>query len=132
MFTSATIEQLYKELESGQWPIFSGVSTHQNSCILTLFIPEKLHYFTGHFPNRPVLPGIVQVHWATQLTQKVFRLNHFHSLRNLKFHNMAMPDTTLKLSLEHSADADSVKFRYYHDDSTYSSGVLQFRPTASD
>jgi 3-hydroxymyristoyl/3-hydroxydecanoyl-(acyl carrier protein) dehydratase len=132
MFTPLNLKQLNKNLELGHWPVFSDVSTTQNSCTLTLIVPRELSYFAGHFPDRPVLPGIVQVHWAIQLTKIFFTLNQFRNLRRLKFHNMLRPNTTLKLYLEYQTDTESVKFRYFSDELIYSSGTLQFRSTGAD
>ncbi len=37
-----------------------------------LVVPGDLLYLRGHFPGKPVLPGVVQIHWAIRLPSGVW------------------------------------------------------------
>ena len=30
-------------------------------------VPDDLFFLQGHFPQQPILPGVVQIHWAIML-----------------------------------------------------------------
>jgi len=66
-----------------------------------LAVPDKLYYLQGHFPGKPILAGVVQLHWAIQLARTVFTsLNNFKGMEALKFHRIIEPHTPLTLLLE--------------------------------
>ncbi len=72
-----------------------------SSARFELRVPAELHWFKGHFPGHPVLPGVVQVGWVHQLAAEVFPdLAPFKGLRGVKFHQLIEPDSQLLLLIE--------------------------------
>lgn len=91
-------------------------------------------WLEGHFPQQPVVAGVVQTHWAGELAQYLFPLgDNFIRIDNLKFQQVILPGQSLQLSLDYSVAADSsaVKFRYQQGDSIFSEGKLVFQNPAS-
>lgn len=72
-----------------------------NSVVLSLRIPESLDYFKGHFPNSPILPGVVQLHWAVKYAQEKLSLasSDVKNVEVLKFKVVIIPGQILTLSL---------------------------------
>ena len=92
-----------------------------------LAVPDKLFYLQGHFPGRPILAGVVQVHWAVQLARTVFTsLNNFKGLEALKFHRIIEPHTRLTLVLEQSGSTGKLYFSFSSDLGMHSQGRLLF------
>ncbi len=59
--------------------------------------PEEL-CFQGHFPDNPILPGVVQVDWAIRFGQEAFGpLGDFQGMLNLKFMDLIRPGERLEL-----------------------------------
>jgi len=92
-----------------------------------LAVPEQLYYLQGHFPAKPILAGVVQVHWAVQLARTVFTsLNNFKGFEALKFHRIIEPQTRLTLVLEQSESTGKLHFSFSSDAGTHSQGRLLF------
>jgi 3-hydroxyacyl-[acyl-carrier-protein] dehydratase len=68
--------------------------------------------FAGHFPNRPILPGIFQLEMvrmaAEWLQNRPFTIQE---IAKAKFQRPVLPGETLKLSLKLSAAADVTSAR---------------------
>ncbi len=91
-----------------------------------LLVPEDLFYLQGHFPEEPVLPGVVQIDWAISLARSVFSLMpDFLGLESLKFHRIIKPLTQLKLVLEHAETSGKLQFSYTSDAGQHSQGRVQ-------
>ena len=92
--------------------------------------PRQLTYFEGHFPGAPVLPGVVQVHWAIQIARQIFDLpDGFHALHGLKFQHVVVPEDVTRLILKYDAHKASLKFSYSSGaagDKQHSSGRILF------
>jgi 3-hydroxymyristoyl/3-hydroxydecanoyl-(acyl carrier protein) dehydratase len=129
------LEELEQRLASRQfsrqWPQFSGATGEQSESgselHFDLLISSELSYFAGHFPQQAVLPGVVQVHWAVELTRQYLQLSGFAELRQVKFSNMILPECAVRLSLKQQTGKDSVRFRYSDQIQQYSSGSIYFR-----
>jgi len=92
-----------------------------------LIVPKDLFYLQGHFPANPVLPGVTQVHWAISLARTHLPLKEtFLGIEALKFHLLVMPDTHLKLTLEHIKSSGKLRFRYTSDAGLHSHGRILF------
>ncbi len=69
---------------------------------LQLRVPENLLYFEGHFPQAPILPGVVQVNWALELGCQYLPLPpDCIGMQALKFQRVIVPGATVSLELEH-------------------------------
>jgi len=118
--------------EPREWPQIESIEQQIDSELvsvaeLSLFVPNDLNCFAGHFPGQAVLPGVVQVHWVGCLATLLFGLLEFQSLKSLKFNSMVLPETYLTLRLEYSAQKDTARFRYSNDNDIFSSGVMGFK-----
>ena len=124
-------QQLDRRPDSQEWPHFSAVSSEQtesaSELTFDLVISPELSYFAGHFPQQAVLPGVVQVHWAVELTRQYLNLSGFSELRQVKFSNMILPECALRLNLKQQTGKQSVRFRYSDQAQQYSTGSIYFR-----
>lgn len=95
--------------------------------VYELVASESLLYFEGHFPGRPVLPGVVQVHWAVQFARRgLGQAGRFKGIEALKFHRIIEPLVPLTLTLEQAADTGKLHFSYESADGVHSRGKILF------
>lgn len=114
------------------WPEILELRAAETDLQLQLRVPQGLSVFAGHFPSQPVLPGVLQIHWAARLAELSYSYlrnqeSQFSQLRGIKFNSVVLPDQLLQLDLQLNPDKHLVKFNYSDSQEKYSSGLLQFR-----
>ncbi|QYN02040.1 AMP-binding protein [Pseudomonas protegens] len=98
---------------------------HEEEWQLQLAIPPDLAYFSGHFPQTPVLPGVVQVDWALALGQQLLELpGRFAGMEVLKFQQLVRPGDRIQLNLRFDAQRQKLYFAYLNDGAPCSSGRI--------
>lgn len=96
---------------------------------LTLLVAPDCPFFDGHFPEHPVLPGVVQVHWADYYARKYLGLcKSFKSMRALKFKKIIRPDLEVTLSLSYDPLKNRLSFVYSSKLGEHSQGQLSYEP----
>ena len=92
-----------------------------------LIVPEELFFLQGHFPDRPILPGVAQVHWAISLSRAGLPLKPvFRGIEALKFHRIIKPLARLRLEVEHSESSGKLRFSYTSESGQHSQGRILF------
>jgi 3-hydroxymyristoyl/3-hydroxydecanoyl-(acyl carrier protein) dehydratase len=108
-------------------PVIVAQLQDESTARLELRVPRDLVYFRGHFPNYPVLPGIVQTHWAVACARRCFGLGDADVIGvQVKFKRVIMPETQLTLALDFDADRRRLSFEYADAQSPFSSGIIHF------
>jgi ApeI dehydratase len=93
---------------------------------LLLDIDADLEWFRGHFPDNPVLPGVVQLHWAIGVAQTCFGyLDTPNEILRLKFKSIVTPPKIVELALSRPRTGE-VQFDYTGLGQQYSQGRLKF------
>lgn len=132
--TPISAEQLNDTLVSQDWPFFEDVAvvpqldplSDKQTINYQITIQPELSYLAGHFPEQPVVPGVVQVHWVGELSKRFFACEGFSALKKVKFSNPILPTTCLELSLSYTKSNKAVNFVYSDKQHAYSSGVVSF------
>lgn len=115
---------------SPKWPQLQSVSDSETGYNLNLFIQPNIEWLQGHFPQQPLVAGVVQTHWAGKLSEILFGVSGVKQIDNLKFQDVMLPEQSVQLTLEFNADNNSVKFRYQKPDQAdqvFSEGKIQFK-----
>jgi hypothetical protein len=90
-----------------------------------LYIPGDLIWFDGHFPDHPILPGVVQLDWAIELGKKLgFSAEKFTAIPRVKFSALTLPGMIMKLSVERKQNL--LKFRLESSGGVHSQGLIGF------
>lgn len=119
-------QRLVSVLAGNDWPAVTGVRTEDDATVLELAIGPEVTWFDGHFPEFPVLPGVVQVHWATECARLVFPQDApFRRVENLKFKTVIQPDARVGLVMSHDG-AGKVRFAFRDGATVYSEGRIVF------
>ena len=96
-----------------QYPTVLDKKIIQQQATLTLHVPSDLIYFQGHFPDFPILPGVVQLDWAMYFASNVLNVptplsTNFHTepgcalqIEQLKFTQAILPSDTIQLQLDY-------------------------------
>jgi 3-hydroxymyristoyl/3-hydroxydecanoyl-(acyl carrier protein) dehydratase len=117
--------------------LFSLKNTHSPqiiSCIyqldsveLQLRIQPELVYFSGHFPDQPILPGVTQLAWAEQFGKIFFTIDKpFLRMEVVKFKKVIRPNSLIKMTLSWKQSADKLYFELISVDDSHSSGRIVY------
>ena len=125
----ATVETLLAAPRPTQVEPLSAVE-QDGEWRLELEVPLDLAHFTGHFPQTPVLPGVVQVDWAQQLASRLIvdLPPRFSGMEVLKFQQLARPGDRLQLTLRFDAARGKLYFAYRNGEAACSSGRILLGP----
>jgi 3-hydroxymyristoyl/3-hydroxydecanoyl-(acyl carrier protein) dehydratase len=95
---------------------------------LTLDVPADLEWFEGHFPQAPILPGVIQLNWVMRLAEKHLGISRdFAGMEALKFQQVIQPGMRIALELEHRVDRDKLHFRISSDRGDHAKGRILLR-----
>jgi acyl-coenzyme A synthetase/AMP-(fatty) acid ligase len=104
--------------------------TSQKVCLQLHFAPDLI-WFDGHFPNLPVLPGVVQIDWAAHFGRLHFGFDApVTRMTGLKFQRLIRPDDTPCLHLSWHPGKQELDFIYCQNDNACSRGTLVLRRAA--
>ena len=125
--TDTSLEQLASHFTIGESPTLLDLEVAQSNASINIHVPAELSWFEGHFPDQPVLPGIVQIDWAGKIGKAIFAdLGMFTQLSNIKFNNMILPNTLLSLELVYVSEKGILKFHFFNESGTFSTGSFVF------
>lgn len=85
--------------------------------------------FRDHFPEHPILAGVVQIDWAMRFAARYLVLDQIVAQEfRVKFRRMIGPCETLALTLRLDPTRSSVAFEYRIVDGIASSGKIRLTP----
>lgn len=110
------------------FPRVDNIEKNENTLTLSLTISDDIYYFTGHFPNAPILAGVVQVHWALYYLNKHFsmQVSDYKTIDALKFQVIIAPNYQVKLCLK-KLNNNKFSFSYSSDHGSHSSGRVVYQ-----
>jgi 3-hydroxyacyl-[acyl-carrier-protein] dehydratase len=109
--------------------VSSATSCGPDEVLIDLALPPDHPAFAGHFPGRPILPGVVQIDWAVQLAGRYLgsRLSAACDFQ-VKFRHVITVSEALSLELRIDRARGVLDFGYRVGDVLVSSGRI--RPEA--
>lgn len=100
--------------ELARRPVVIDVEVADGRAEAQLLVTPDLAGFEGHFPDIPILPGVVQLDWAVHYAKEFLLLDKpVIRVERLKYTCPISPDTPLRLSLSRNATGASADFRFY-------------------
>jgi acyl-coenzyme A synthetase/AMP-(fatty) acid ligase len=97
--------------------------------VFELVAPRSLFYFDGHFPDVPILPGVVQLDWAIAFGQRCFNLPpDFLGVHALKFQQVIQPEIPVVLELVYDETKSCMTFKLTSPAGQHGSGRILFGP----
>ena len=97
-----------------------------NEIIMEAEVGPDSPWFSGHFPDEPILPGVAQLAMALdgikKLNQKSLRIS---GVKKVRFKQVIKPDDKLRITVTpHKKDALSYLFRIMVNGELASNGIL--------
>lgn len=110
-------------------PAVLAVRSGDGRAELDLVVPPDLLYCRGHFPNRPILPGVVQIDWAIRLGRRHLQLGRSPPITlKVKFRRLVHPGDCLTLDLRYQPECKRLCFDYRDRGEPRSTGHAVFGP----
>jgi len=105
-------------------PIMQNITKTENLFSATFTFLKDSAYFNGHFPEHPILPGVIQIYFVLSLIKQYFNIetNDYHVLK-LKFSNLILPNTQVLFELKRDKE-NEFSFNYFDSDKKYSNGKI--------
>ena len=109
-------------------PLILSRNIQNNFAQFELCFLKESNFFRGHFPEIPVLAGVVQLFYANFFIKQAFGIDcRRGQIRKVKFTNIIRPDKTVTLTLQKGENSVTYKYEDLHQ--VYSSGSLPLTNT---
>jgi 3-hydroxymyristoyl/3-hydroxydecanoyl-(acyl carrier protein) dehydratase len=96
-------------------------------------IPQQLECWPGHFPGHPVVPGVLQVHWAIALAGRwMGAAPAVRRIEVLKFKQLLVPGRELTLRVTRGPRPESFHFELADGDEIFSTGRVTTGPLSAE
>lgn len=94
-------------------PEIRAIRPLANGAEFDLFIPPEIAYIDGHFPGRPIVPGVAQIDWVVKLAMRHLNspIETAQEFR-VKFRRLTVPNTVVTLSLHQTVPSRRLDFQY--------------------
>lgn len=123
-----------KPVLPAHWPtgpseprVSSATCPAPGKVVLKLDVKGDCPWLDGHFPDQPVLPGVVQLRWAVQLAALIWpQLDTVTAVSNLKFQHTVLPPAQLRLELQRHPETARVDFAWFVDDQRCALGRVAY------
>ena len=85
------------------------ISLEENQIVVESFVDPKANYFKGHFPDMPVMPGVLIIESVAQAGALLISLTcgltegkfiAFSSVEKVKFHHSVLPGDKITIHVE--------------------------------
>jgi len=94
---------------------------------LQLRIPRGLVYFSGHFPEQPILPGVTQLAWVEHFGKLFFDIAlPFLRMEVIKFKKIIRPGDIIQMKLNWKTDNNKLYFELSSVSDSHSSGRMVY------
>ena len=104
-----------------------GLEVDGQKLSATLFLPDDLVYFDGHFEEMPILPGVVQIHWAIELAYEHLKIEgEFIGVDILKFKQIIFPGNLIEIEAIYDPLKGTLNFTYTSEQGNHSVGRVRF------
>ena len=90
-----------------------------------IMVPADSPLFAGHFPGKPILPGVAQIQILTeQLSRSLDRKVCCRRLEAVRFRKPVLPNTTVEIGVRLTDGQRRVEFEYRGPDGVITEGRL--------
>lgn len=121
--TLATLAALFRSAR----PALAWDVVEPARAVARIDVDAGLAVFDGHFPGRPVLPGVAQVDWAIHHGCERFGVRGaFRRLDKLKFQRPVEPGTALEVEWHWDAASATLRFELRSPHGVHCSGCATF------
>ena len=94
-------------------------------CEVDLRVPTDLSCWPGHFPDQPLVPGVLQVDWVMRSIERwLDRTMALRTVEALKFKTPLYPGEELTLRIDGSSEGDRFQFQLAAEGRIFSQGRL--------
>ena len=105
------------------YPDVIDFSINSTDARFDLIFPQKSNFFKGHFPEFPILPGVVQLFFVKEFIKDAFNLDFVpQKVKKVKFSSVIKPDEKVSLCLKKSET--SIDYKFTKGDKIFSSGTF--------
>ncbi len=114
--------------DKNRFPVIQSLWLEKQAVKLQINIHDKLGYFSGHFPDQPILPGVTQLAWADHYGHIFFTIaKGFNRLEAVKFKKTIAPNTLATLSISWKEATQKLYFELSSDSESFGSGRMIFQ-----
>ncbi len=101
------------------------VSADDLQAEIAFMLKPDLAFFAGHFPGRPILAGVVQVHLAARLAEEIWGVTPpSHEVSRMKFRKVLQAGQPVVLVLKRDAETQRIAFSWSRHGAPVSEGVI--------
>ncbi len=121
----AAIRALFESAGPDVLPPSELVHLSDTEAELALDLDGSLVWFQGHFPGRPILPGVAQIHLSRLFAERLWQMRPGSShVARVKFRRLIRPGDRVHLHLLRDLGQATISFRFENGGLPASEGVI--------
>jgi len=120
-------EYLLRECFDRRNPEYRLLERAGTECIADIWVSPTAPFFQGHFPEHPVLAGVVQVEWLVWLSRRLMGVEAgFAGLEAAKFRRVILPGRWIRAELRHDPADSRTSYRISSAEVPCASGRIRW------